>query len=726
MKYFEEHFLWNHQEDDVLFLDDGATAMIWEYRGWDFSLSEQQHLIQARHQLTSLVHQLPAGYYAEFHLLRSFDNAISDCYRKQPLVRAQAVCQWFRNKLADQVRQSEMSNRLYMVLTKLAINPANNPARRLAQQHKAAQELKAVGATLVRHLPEARLTTLAACAHIIGFSYAPPKQVIDEGGLKHYWMCQGKPSHDHAHQGLLRLPDGRYTATLVLQFYPDCDHGWIAAIVGSFGEAHAVQTITPASDIEILKSKKAEDLAQALSSSEGAEQAAVIAGDQRDLRAHIAEHQLKLFKNNWSIALFDKDPDALHKRLSTLIDLLHHQGAQVRHYPEMQLATWFYQLPAQGHLLKRSRVDETWQVVAMTPCQSFYQGRVDAPFMLRLGVGFQGVALGYQSGEVAHHCTIAVTGAGKSLDRCARIIECYGLGIDMYLLEIGKSGWWAIESVGGEYFAVDPDRDAINPLPPRSCLNDHGELPQDIISVTVSTLAFLLKQANQEEVTLTAFERTSVQLALIQCYHTTAGNPTLIDLKDALAQVNHPDLPQVATCAKQMSDHLSAFLMSVEGKKFMGNSELTLSPGACGIDLSLVRSKAPNLLKFYLVFVALKFGQMASANKQPAEIILDETHEFVRLAPEVMKPLIEGLARMGRKEASFIDLITQEMNEIDAVGRAVINQMQRKTLLYRTSDHEQLAIAYACPKKCWTSGKAGTPRSIKTGARALSLMASNG
>ncbi|MDI9347365.1 MAG: hypothetical protein QM538_02560 [Methylacidiphilales bacterium] len=691
VKYFEEHFQWKSIHDNVAYLDDGAVSVIIKYHGWDFSLMDAERLLQSKRQLQNLLHELKPNYVIEFHLLRVFNNTVSDRYRNFPVKRALQVTKWFRDAIADQVAQSEMKNNCYVILTRIDSKSPFSPAKRLARQHALAQEILETANSLMRHLPQGEIAPMSTMFHIINFCYAKkrPDTTTSIGDLRHHWICMGKPKES---ENTLQLPDGRYCTTLLLQLYPNCTQGWITSIAGIFGECHIVQIITTADEYEIRKSKKAEDLAHALSSREGTEEATVIAGDQQGLRMHLAEHQLKLFKNLVSITLYDNSQSNLKKRVAEMTDYLHEQGALVRSYSELQFAGWFYQLPAQGHRNRRWRVDETWQVVAMIPCQQFYIGRSDAPFILRLGAGYQGVTLGYRSGEVAHHCTIAITGAGKSLDRCARILECFGLGIDMYLLEIGKSAWWAIEAVGGEYHAIDPDTMAINPLPALSCLNENQTLPQDIVSVTVDTLAFLLKPTTNVTLSLDTFERATIQMALVKCYQPIPiKQPTLIDLRNSLLNCENPDIPQIAECAKRMSDYLSAFLISMEGIKFMSNSELTINPGACGIDLSLVRSKAPSLLKLYLVFVALKFGQMASSNKRPSEIILDETHEFVRLAPDVMGPLIEGLARMGRKEASFIDLITQEVGEIDAIGRAVMNQMIRKTMLYRTSDHDALA-----------------------------------
>ena len=60
-------------------------------------------------------------------------------------------------------------------------------------------------------------------------------------------------------------------------------------------------------------------------------------------------------------------------------------------------------------------------------------------------------------------------------------------------------------------------------------------------------------------------------------------------------------------------------------------------------------------------------------------------------APDVIKPLITGLARMGRKDGASLDLVTQETEEIDQIERAVINQCPWQTFLFRQADWDLIA-----------------------------------
>ena len=87
------------------------------------------------------------------------------------------------------------------------------------------------------------------------------------------------------------------------------------------------------------------------------------------------------------------------------------------------------------------------------------------------------------------------------------------------------------------------------------------------------------------------------------------------------------------------------------------------------------------MLKFYLVFLALRFTHLAFARRNPSRVLLDEMHKFVKSFPEVIGKLISELARMGRKDAAAIDIVTQGITEIDCIEKEVLNSMPLRALL---------------------------------------------
>jgi hypothetical protein len=122
-----------------------------------------------------------------------------------------------------------------------------------------------------------------------------------------------------------------------------------------------------------------------------------------------------------------------------------------------------------------------------------------------------------------------------------------------------------------------------------------------------------------------------------------------------------------------------------------------LSEGITGVDLKDIDRASPKLLKFYLVFLALRFNNLAFARRNPARVLLDEMHKFVHVAPEIIGQLISELARMGRKDAAAIDIVTQGISEIDVIEAEVINSMPLRSLLYRPDEHEEIAKRIAMP-----------------------------
>ncbi|MEO8342525.1 MAG: hypothetical protein ABI536_01795, partial [Gallionella sp.] len=140
-----------------------------------------------------------------------------------------------------------------------------------------------------------------------------------------------------------------------------------------------------------------------------------------------------------------------------------------------------------------------------------------------------------------------------------------------------------------------------------------------------------------------------------------------------------------------------SFLETTEGRIFARPDNLVLSEGITGVDLKEVDRASPKLLKFYLVFLALRFNHLAFARRNPARVLLDEMHKFVAIAPDVVGKLISELARMGRKDAAAIDLVTQGVAEIDIIEAEVLNSMPLRTLLFRSDGHDQIASRIAMP-----------------------------
>ncbi|MHB8388822.1 MAG: hypothetical protein ACYDBH_04465, partial [Acidobacteriaceae bacterium] len=301
---------------------------------------------------------------------------------------------------------------------------------------------------------------------------------------------------------------------------------------------------------------------------------------------------------------------------------------------------------------------------------------------------------------VPHSFTVAITGGGKGVEKVATIAETYPFGIDWYIAEIGGSYKWVVEGFGGVYSKIDPTSTVVNPLPPYSVADANAAYPLDAVVAggTVNALSFLLTDGATE---LSAHQTAAAQAALQLLYaipDSARGAPTLpdflVELEECARELESE--PQ-RHAARTMGHNLASFLETAEGRIFSNDDNLVLSEGITGVDLKEVDRASPKLLKFYLVFLALRFNHLAFARRNPARVLLDEMHKFVAIAPQVMGRLISELARMGRKDAAAIDLVTQGIAEIDVIEAEILNSMPLRTLLYRSDGWEEIAGRIAMP-----------------------------
>ena len=219
------------------------------------------------------------------------------------------------------------------------------------------------------------------------------------------------------------------------------------------------------------------------------------------------------------------------------------------------------------------------------------------------------------------------------------------------------------------------------------------DYPLDAILVaqTVQSLAFLLTDGN---VRLNAHERSAAQSAMQLLYAVPADAkaPNLADYLVSLEALDF-DKKEVNQAAKIMAANLHSFLDTSEGRIFTRPDNLYLSDGISGVDLKEVDKASPDLLKFYLVFISLRFNNLAFAHGRTTGILLNEMHKLVAAFPDVIGTLISELARMGRKDAAFVDIVTQGIKELDTIENEVLNSMQFKSLLYRPDEHLEIAAA---------------------------------
>jgi len=701
MNYLQR-FTWQHFYDDtVLMHSDGACSVLLCWPGMDADLLGEDEARARYRILHRLIDHLPTEITAEWHLWRERSADLAKAYygRVRDFVRAQEVGAAFRESMASHLAQFAVHNEVGLVLTwHQGANPLF-PKRALIGRARHAEKLLEHARKFIEQLPGARIAGQDEFFGRLAQSF--DRSAWDAGRRPGYrsdyfineQIVTGMPVLE---SGMLRLGD-RFTKVLLLYLYPDAVPG-LAAVLSDLPIEMHFSYIVRRIDVKraMRASEKAEHFSAGTATRTGTEHKQLKVGDEAGFRQTVIANNYQVFANTYIVHLHGADPAQLRRAADDFANVVENQlGGQVRMHDDVQLLFWRHGQPAQGYRASWSRRDHTQQVGDMLPVQVFGTGDRE-PQMLRLGRGNQLVGMTYDPDLVNHSFTVAMTGAGKGVNKVAQILETYPLGIDWYIMEVGTSYQWTVEALGGTYTRIDPGETVVNPLPPykaASLVDDEGFplLPLEMMTGTVESLAFILTDqprltTAQNAVAQTAFE------AMYAAPEEGREQPTFETLLEILQMAddfvnNEVELEE----AKQMSYRLESFLSTAEGRVFSKPNNFSLSEGITGVDLLLVRNKAKNLLKFYLVFLSLAFTQRAFSSQHRARVLLDEMHVYVQTAPDVIGPLITGLSRMGRKDGASLDLVTQETDEIDMIERAVINQCPWQTFLYRQADWDLIA-----------------------------------
>ncbi len=710
MNPYAEAFTWSHPlGEHAIAHRDGAVSCVIGYRGWDVSLATDAQRAALWTPLYQALHSLPPDVVAEWHLWREHDTRWVDEYLSvgSRMQRGAEVAQPFREAMADHLAQYTLINETALVLTHV---PRKRPfwARRaLVEQARAADTVCDTAHALLRFLPEARLLSVDDFVQRIVQSASRrrflrgARTTVDPRFLLNEQLLDAQPSDSH--NGLAF--EGEHTRALLVYLYPKCEPGWTERLARAPCPLHLSHIVQAADTRRALREAERDGtLSEGLLSRHDAARSEKRLADMTGFQQFVAEHGLGIFRNAFIVHLHG-DPETLARGEAYVTDAVEQAGGQVRGDAYLQRPYFRAGQPGQGHRCPLFRPDHTWQVGDLLPVHVFSRGEA-APESVRLAETGQPVGLNYTNKSVAHSVTVAVTRGGKDVEKIATIVETYPFGIDWYCLEIGGSYRWVVEAFGGTYSEVDPRHTAVNPLPLYAVARAEGlPLDAEIAGATVNALAFLLTDGMT---TLSVHQTAAAQMALQMLYSVPGATeaPTLADYLGELEQGTYWENDEQSHAAAAMAANLHSFLDTTEGRLFAGPGSLQLSDGITGVDLKAVDRVSPKLLTFYLVFVALRFQQQAFARRQPARVLLNELHKFVGVAPDVVRRLCAELARMGRKEAAALDLVTQGIAEIDALESEVLNSMAIRTLLYRNAEWETIAARMKLPEGALAAWKA--------------------
>lgn len=704
-RQYADLFSWSHPYgDNVVAHQDGACSVSIAWDGFDSEMSTAGECATKWTELYTLIGLLGLDYCAEFHFFRESDSSLAAEYleHSSQMVRGHAVAHAVREAVATHLAPYGMSNRVVLVLTRTPPKGfAFGAKRQLVQQGRAAEELLGAAKTLASKLPGGQLKTCDEYAADIiqafnrdafmrGHSYK-----LDPRFLMSEQLLSVAPRLDNKR---VRVGDS-LCKVLLVSMYPDAQPGWFVGMADLPIPVHVSQIVRPVDTKQTLRASEREaDQAEGTLGKRGRTQHLKAMNDMVGFQAFVAENNLGIFLNAYVIHLHGT-ADELRDNERSVTDWIEAAGGQVRSAEWMQLPYFRAAQPGQGYRCPKFRPDHTWLIANMAPVQVYRTGERN-PESLRLGASGALIGLSTSTQVVPHSFTVAITGGGKGVEKVAQIAETFPFGIDWYIAEIGGSYRWIVEAFGGVYSKIDPNETVVNPLPPFLAADPTAPLPLDaqLAGGTVNALSFLLTDGKTE---LPVHHAAAAQSALQLLYAAPPEGkeaPTLADLLQEL-ETSSKELesePQ-RKAAHEMTQNLSSFLETTEGRIFARPDNLVLSDGITGVDLKEVDRASPKLLKFYLVFLALRFNHLAFARRNPARVLLDEMHKFVAIAPDVIGKLISELARMGRKDAAAIDLVTQGVAEIDIIEQEVLNSMPLRTLLYRSDGWDTIAGRIAMP-----------------------------
>ena len=708
---YEQHYSWSHPlGDHCIAHKDGAVSIMILWDGVDTELLSNQQKLSRWASFYLLLNSLSPEYCIEAHFWREQDSSLAARYlaKNREMVRAVEFATHIRENHARHLSQYSRRNTVAFTLTRL---PASNPfalfaKKNLTRQSMLARELEVEAGNFARGLEGARLATHHQYRQSIvrSFDRSVAHESLPEFNpqlLLTEQVINEAPTLD---QGMVKMGE-RYTKVLLLYLYPDSSPAWFSALAAVPADIHVSQIILPTDTLsQMNQAEREQDMVEGMASNRGRYTTAKGLSDLASYQKLIADENLSIFRNAYIIHVHGQSPEHINSTVDDIRDWVVRERGVLKQQDYIQLPYFRAAQPGQGYRCPSFRPDHTWQVADMLPVEVYRQGS-DNPESLRLGVGSQLVGFNLSDEAIAHSFTVAMTGAGKGVDKGATIIETYPFGIDWYIAEIGESYRWTVESLGGDYTTIDPDHDVVNPLPPYRVADPDpdygaGELPLNakIVGGTVKALGFLLSGGKSG---LDQHQRAAAQLVLQAMYIDTNQSeqaPTLFDYFQTISNADFFENKQQSEAAKTMAANLESFLSTAEGRLFKKQDNLILSEGITGVNLKDVKSASEELLQFYLVFLSLRYSQLAFFRPNNSRILLDEMHEFVNTSPEVIGSLISAVSRMGRKDAGFIDLVTQGIREIDVIEEEVLNSMPLRTLLYRPDGHEAIASRITMPE----------------------------
>ena len=692
---------WKFVDDRYLLHTDGTLTAFAEIPGYDIYMKEEGAAANYFSNLQNLLHELPANISLEFRLKRRRDKSSPQKYRAVPIARANDILSELRESYISHMQDHCYSNSIYLIiqihrkhsvldfcqaLTPGGINRIYKNA--LAQQEELAGYCKLLSAKL----PQLRFMDDSECIALM-YELANCRSCAKVPDTRHGIDSLMLP-HGKEQQGFYHI-NGVTSKSCLVYFYPDPNRRLFTDLFAWLPLEMDLSLFLRRLDYgSLLRKSGAEEVKQGRQVAEADATGEMRLREIAEWRRYVVNNNLHIFANVFFIKLYGSEQD-INYYVNQLNENLASLGG-IMESERLLNFSHFYSLP--GNLYRSSfmRHDHTEMVLSLLPTVKFQQGNGYEEAFLGSDFTFKGLSFSNDlGGEFYHSMSVAKTGGGKGVLSCSRIIQLYGLGYDFYVIEVGNTYEFLFKILGGNYATLDPDVTVINPFPP------YAELKRGFTTALVTpTIRSLAKILTDGKIDLSIHQISVCEMAFKQLYakppksakHTA---PNLSDFYDAMAKLPASKLNDKQKRSRdEVLLNLKSFLGTIVGERFKHQNNLTISDGLFGADFKLLKDDA-HLMVIYLTFLSLRFGQKALLQQTPTFITIDELHEFIRSDKETIRTLCTQIARMGRKERGYINLITQEADDIKRLDASLINQMHIVNLLYTESNHASLQSSLA-------------------------------
>ncbi|MCG8313815.1 MAG: hypothetical protein MI976_11410 [Pseudomonadales bacterium] len=712
-RYYNDLYTWHSplilekgHQPVVIEHSDGTVslAILWDGISTELKPTEEINALYSHYYDTLKSLSSEHGLVVENHWLRQFDSSIAEsylAYGEGHIKRCKTLAAMVRQEIADHIGRRGMSNLVFTIIT--LPKPHSPLAGLLPKREK--EKIRKQGLLLLdiakeinTYIDGASICSADEYELIIWECYHRDRARDDalpepNPRFKLNDRIAEKPGYE---SGYLKLGD-TYTRVALLIDYPDAAPNWFYQLANQFGiEIHITQVLKPLdAGNEVRKSASQSEKAIESASVLGGEEERGKLKDHNNFREYVAEHNLSIIGNCYILKFHHTNREHLDKTYRSIRKMLNTDGAVVSdNEEEIQRLYWRISQPGQGYKTAFLRPDHTWQVAHMAPIISFSDGDLENPQMLRITADGKLVTMSYPKEGTNHALTVAKTGAGKGVAQIAQILELFPLGINFYLAEVGPTYKWTVESLGGSYFHLDPNKTVISPFPNWDMANTENiktPLDSDIVAPTIGALMPILAGPKEHDI---KNHLESVAEQVMQAMYSFNEEkkfkaPTLADFHNFADEFKEEFSGIQGKACKAMVDNLNSFLSKTAGSRFEHADTLDFDSGIVGVDFKPLMGNE-ELAKFLLVFISLRYKQLAFANSNPCRIVLDELHEFSRIDHELIKTLIKQLTRMGRKEAGAFHGISQEPLDLE-LDEGVLNQVTHRELLYLQSGHAKVA-----------------------------------